>query len=143
MAGLWSCNGDDSGIRSFKDDSSIASLNGTWRVISFEDFTTHTAEYKTQENSWGRDIIVTFDDTINPKLFSGQVTTNAVQGEFDYIGKRQFQLHRYGSTYVGQPRWADQFGEAMLDKTNTFAINREELRIYYLSQSKSVTLVRE
>jgi hypothetical protein len=143
LLGQFSCTSNDISINSFKDDPSITTLNGTWKVVSFDDLTANTTESKTQENSWGKDIIVTFNDNTNPKLFSGKVTTNSVAGEFEYISQRQFKLNRYGTTFVGQPVWADKFGKAVLDGNVTFGINSEELRIYYDSKTKSVTLTRE
>jgi len=112
-------------------------------VVSFDDITTNYIEYKTQENSWDKDITVTFNDNSNPNSFSGQVTTNSVEGAFDYVGVRQFNLSRYASTFVGQPVWADKFGVAMTDGDVSFKINRERLRIYYDNKTKSVTLTRE
>ena len=143
LFGQLSCSSDDVDIDSFKDDSSIMTLNGTWKVVSFEDFATNTTEFKTQENSWDKDIVVTFNDNLNPKLFSGKVTTNSVEGEFEYVGQRQFKLNRYGTTFVGQPVWADKFGTAVLDSNVTFKINSERLRFYYDNKTKSVTLTRE
>jgi hypothetical protein len=143
IIGQISCSNEDFDINSFKDDPFITTLNGTWRVISFEDFSTNTVEYKTQENSWGKDIIVTFNDNLDPNLFSGKVTTNSVEGEFDYVGQRQFKLNRYGTTYAGQPEWADKFGIAVLDGNVTFIINRGGLRIYYDNKTKSVTLTKD
>jgi hypothetical protein len=137
-----SCSNDEVNIGSFNDDPTITTLNGTWKVISFEDFATNTTETKTQENSWGKDIIVSFNDDLNPKLISGQVTTNSVVGEFEYVGQRQFKVNRYGTTFVGQPVWADKFGEALSD-TVTFGVNKEQLRIYFDNKTKSVTLTKE
>jgi hypothetical protein len=142
LLGQQSCSSDDIDINNFKDNSSLT-LNGTWKVISFEDYTTNTTEFKNQENSWGLDIIVSFNDNLNPKLFSGKVATNSVEGEFEYVGQRQFKLSRYGTTFVNQPVWADKFGTAVLDGDVTFKVNSEKLRIYYDNQSKSVTLTKE
>jgi hypothetical protein len=138
-----SCSDENSDIHSFTDDLSITTLNGRWRVISFEDFTTNTVEYQTQENSWDKDIIVTFNDALLPKLLSGEVTTNSVHGEFDYVGPRQFKLNKYETTFVAQPSWADKFGTAVNDNTATFKINSDKLRIYYSNNTKSVTLAKE
>ncbi len=143
IIGLLSCSEDDFDINSFRDDSSITTLNGTWKVLSFENFNDKKVEFKNQENSWGYDIIVTFDDTKNPNEFSGGNTTNSVFGEFDYVGSRQFKLHRLGTTYVGQPEWADKFSQAVLEGNVNFIINSARLRIYYDNRSKSVTLAKE
>ena len=140
--GQLSCSSDDIDISVFNDNPSMT-LNGTWKVLSFEDFMTNTTEFKTQENSWGLDIIVTFNDHMNPKLFSGKVTTNSATGEFEYVGQRQFKLSRYGTTFVGQPIWADKFSSAIFDGDVIFRVNSEKLRIYYDNKTKSVTLTRE
>jgi hypothetical protein len=143
LIGQISCSNKDFDINSFMDDSFITSLNGTWRVISFENFSANTVEYKNQENSWDLDIIVTFNDNIYPNLFYGKVTTNSVGGEFEYVGQRQFRLNRYWTTYVGQPVWADKFRIALLDSNVSFRVNRDRLRIYFENKTKSVTLTRD
>jgi hypothetical protein len=143
LFGQLNCSNEDVGINSFEDDSSITTLNGTWKVLSFEDISADAIEYKTQENSWDKDIVVTFNDNLNPKLVLGTVTTNSIEGEFEYIGPRQFRLSRYGTTFVGQPVWADKFGAAMVDGEIPFKINQEKLRIYYDNKTKSVTLTKE
>lgn len=131
---------------SFNDDPSITTLNGTWKVYSFENHDTHMVEYKTKANSNGQDIIVEFNDTKNPHGFSGINTTNVFGGEFVYEGSRQFKLKAVTSTLVGQPEWGDNFDELMHYAHNdevTFIINNELLCIYYNFQMKSVTLVKQ
>jgi hypothetical protein len=138
-----SCTNDDVDISSFNDDTSITTLNGTWRVTSFENFTTGTAEHKTQNNSWDKDIIVTFDDTKNPRELSGTNITNKIHGKFDYVGDRQLRMSNVISTYAAQPEWADKFTEAIGGSDLTFKINSEALRIYYDNNTNSVTLTRQ
>jgi len=142
LLGLLSCSDDDFDSNNFRDDTSITTLNGKWKVVSFEDFTKKTTESKNQENSWGMDIIISFNDTVDPKLFSGRVTTNSVTGEFVYVDKRQFKLLSYASTLVGQPEWADKFGIAVRGDV-TYEISDDRLRIYYDNKTKSVTLIKE
>ena len=143
LLGQLSCSNDDFDINSFEDNTSITTLNGTWKVNSFEDFSADKVEHRTQENSWDKDIIVTFDDTKNPKEISGTNIANRILGEFDYAGQRQFRVSNLGTTDVGQPEWADKFTEAILDGDLTFKINSSGLRIYYDSKTKSVTLIKE
>src|SRR5688500_5312415 len=83
---------------SFNDDPSISTLNGTWKVYSFENLTANTIEYKTLKNSGGQDVIVEFNDTKDPHGFSGIKTTNSFGGEFNYVGARQFKLKGVIST---------------------------------------------
>lgn len=143
IPGLLTCADDSFDVNDFRDDSSIQTLNGEWKVISFEDLIQEQVEFKNEENSWGYDIIVTFDDTTNPHKLSGRNTTNSIFGEFDYLAAREFKLRNLGSTYVNQPEWADKFSKALLDDTARFRINSTRLRIYYDNKTKSVTLQRE
>jgi hypothetical protein len=119
------------------------SLNGSWTVLSFENLTTGATEFKTQENSWDKDIKVQFHDTNNPNIISGTNITNQISGEFNYVGQNQFAVSNLASTYVGQPRWADEFVVAILDQDLTFKIADDKLVIYYDNNSKSVTLTRD
>ena len=143
LIGQLSCSNEDFNINSFNDDSSVTTLNGTWKVVSFENYTDNSREFKNQENSRGLDIIINFDDTKDPGELSGTNTTNTVFGEFEYIGIRRFKITGYGSTYVAQPVWADQFNQAILDGEMNFRINVTGLRIYYDNETKSVSLTRE
>ncbi len=143
ILGQASCSNDDFDINSFQDDPSITSLNGKWKVISFEDFVENKVEYKNQENSRGLGIIVTFDDTKNPNELSGTNTTNDVIGKFEYTGSRKFKVQNYSTTQVGQPAWADKFNQAILDGEVSLRINATGLRIYYYNKTKSVTLKKE
>lgn len=143
LFGQLSCSNEDFDINSFNDDSSITTLNGTWKVLSFENYTNNSREFKNQENSRGLDIIINIDDTKNPNALSGTNTTNTVFGEFEYIGARKFKMTDYGTTEVAQPVWADKFNQAIVDGEVNFKINVMGLRIYYDNETKSVTLTRE
>ena len=143
LFGQLSCSNEDLDIKSFSDDSSISTLNGSWKVLSFENYTDNVREFKNQENSRGLDIIVNFDDTKDLNKLSGKNTTNTVFGEFEYIGTRKFKINNYVTTEVAQPVWADKFNQAILDGEVNFKINVTGLRIYYDNETKSVTLTRE
>jgi hypothetical protein len=118
------------------------SINGTWVVISFQNLITGVTEFKTQENSWNKDIIVTFDDSKTPKTISGTNISNEIFGEFIYINQDQFKVTKLGSTYVNQPRWADEFLKAIADQSLTFKVVGDRLVINYDNASKNVTLKR-
>jgi hypothetical protein len=99
------CVNDDVERTSFRDDPKILTLNGTWKVLSYEDHTNNTVDKKTQQNSQGLDIIIALDDTSAPHKLSGTNTTNAVFGEFEYSGNRIFKVLKYSSTFIAQPVW--------------------------------------
>jgi len=108
LFGQLGCSNDNIGISSFSDDPSITSLNGTWKVFSFEDYAAGEVEHKNEENSRGLDITITYDDTKEPNELSGTNTTNTVLGEFEYAGTRSFRMIKYLTTEIGQPDWADK-----------------------------------
>ncbi len=137
-----SCSDEDLDIHAFEDDSRITTLNGTWKVVSFEDFSTMEVQYPTEENSWGEEIVITFDDTKSPNELSGSNTTNQISAEFDYLGERQIVVGIIISTQIAQPEWADKFTEAMGDSDLAFKINSKSLRIYYENNTKSVTFIK-
>ncbi|HEY0741002.1 MAG TPA: hypothetical protein VGD40_06040 [Chryseosolibacter sp.] len=138
-----SCSSEDVAFKPLEDDPSITTLNGTWKAISFEDYVSGTVETKTQENSWGEDIVLTFDDTTSPGAVRGKITTNAIEATFQYKGARQIHFEDYFTTYVGQPKWADYFKEVILDEQVAFEINNVYLRIFSSDKSKSVTMLRQ
>jgi hypothetical protein len=131
------------GILSCTNEASDNSLNGSWTVVSFENLTTGTTEFKNQENSWNKDIKIQFHDSKNPKIVSGTNITNQISGEFSYVGQNQFRVSNLASTYVNQPRWADGFAAAILDQGLTFKIINDRLVIHYDNNSKTVTLKRD
>lgn len=143
LLGILGCSRDEFDINDFRDDTSIQTIRGTWKVISFEDFRSDKVEFKTEENSWGYDIIVTFDDSVSPHEVWGRNTTNSINGEFEHVGDRQFQILRLGTTFVNQPEWGDKFSAAITDEHVRFKINSEHLRIYYDNNKKSLTLTKE
>jgi hypothetical protein len=143
VAVLPGCSDDAFDINDFRDDSSIATLNGTWMVISFEHFRDRRVEFRTKENSWNGYICVSFDDNADPKQFSGGIITNSVFGEFDYLGARHFKLRRLGTTFVGEPEWGDKFRGAICGNKVPYKISAQRLRIYFDNNRQSVTLERQ
>ena len=131
------------GVLSCDNETFDDALNGTWVVFSFDDIIAGTSEFKTQENSWSKDIRIQFDETKNPKTISGTNITNQISGEFSYVGQDQFIVSNLASTDANQPRWADEFVVAILDQDLTFEIANDRLVIYYDNQTKSVTLERD
>ncbi|MEQ8471750.1 MAG: hypothetical protein RIC35_11215 [Marinoscillum sp.] len=125
------------------DDASIQSINGTWKVLSFENFHNNTVTYPNEENSWNKEISITFDDSSSPHQYSGRNITNSIFGEFHYTDERGFEVERMGTTYVGQPELGNLFARALLDDNIRYEINSTHLRIYFDEQMQSVTLERQ
>jgi hypothetical protein len=130
-------------INFFKDDPNIQTINGTWKVISFEDYSNKSVEVATDENSSGLDILITFDDTKNPKTISGKNTTNYVRGTFDYVSTRSLKTDGLVSTEIVQPPWADQFLSVFQNATADFIVSENRLRIYFDEKNRSVTFSKQ
>jgi hypothetical protein len=143
LFGQSSCSNDAVSVDSFNDDFSVMTLNGTWKVLSFENYTDNSREFKNEGNSKGLDIVINFDDTKDPGELSGTNTTNTVFGELKYTGIKRFKISNYTSTYIAQPVWAEKFNQVIFSEELNFKINRTGLRIYYDNNTKSVTLTRE
>ena len=140
---LFGCEEDDQTWFFVKDDPEISTLNGTWKVISFEDQVTKEITTPTEENSWGLEIIVTFDDSTAPYSLSGKNTSNQIFGEFTYRSERSLEVPQLGSTFANQPEWGDKFSLAVLDGVMEFNINSSHLRIFYENSQKSITLEKQ
>lgn len=125
---LLGCDEDFENL-AVQDDMSVTSLNGTWRLVAYEDYRRGGIITQTEENSWGRDVAITFDDTTDPFSISGQNTTNSVFGSFSYTGRRSIKVPALGSTKVGQPEWGNLFNRLVRDDL-TFRINSSYLKIY-------------
>ena len=137
------CSQDDPGPESFRDDPEINTLNGTFKLFSIDDYQDNSRILKTDDNSDGLDVIITFDDTKDPHEFTGTSTTNLIFGQFEYSGLRKVKILQYSSTEVMQPEWADMFNDAMGSGELDFKINSTGLRLYYANGTKGITLVRQ
>ncbi len=122
----------------FKDDPSILTINGKWKVVSYEDFGKGSVTIKNDVDSWnGMDVSMTFaNDSI-----SGQNTTNTVFGEYSLSG-RNIHIITYGGTKIAQPQWGNMFSDVVY-RLESFAINEHQLRLYYNDKENSVTLSHE
>jgi hypothetical protein len=141
VALLLSCDEDLESLV-IPDDASVTSLNGTWRVMAYQDYRQGGMITQTEENSWGRDVVITFDDTTDPFSISGQNTTNSVFGSFSYSSRRSILVPALGSTKVGQPEWGNLFTRIMRDEL-TFRINSSRLRLHNESEELATFLEKQ
>jgi hypothetical protein len=123
--------------KDFINDQLIQNANGTWKIVSYEDFEKNSVIYKSDVDSWnGMDVILTF--TID-SLY-GTNTTNTVTGNFT-ISDRDIHITSYGGTKVGQPEWGNMFSNVVFN-LESFKVNANQLRFYYNNSKNSVTLDR-
>lgn len=139
----FGCSKEDSFLTPVVDDPSIATANGTWKVISYEDHVAERTEIRTKENSWEKEILITFDDNVSPPSIIGVNTTNTFRGEFEYAGPRKFKIDKYVSTYVNEPKWGQMFTSAVVNGDFTFGVNAQKMRIYYAGGAKSITMEKQ
>jgi heat shock protein HslJ len=122
----------------FRDDPSILTINGKWKVVSYEDFEKGSIIVKNDVDSWnGMDVILTFADS----TFYGQNTTNIISGKYSLAG-RYIDIISYGSTKIAQPAWGNMFSDIVYS-VRSFEINEHQLRFFYNDSEKSVTLTRD
>jgi len=131
---IFSCEKDMIKMN-FEDDQSVSDINGTWIVVSYEDFMNNTVVKKSDVDSWnGLDVILTFT---TDSLY-GRNTTNSVSGNF-ILSERTIQITSYGGTKIGQPEWGNMFSDIVHD-LESYMINKNQLRFYFNNSKNSVTL---
>jgi hypothetical protein len=141
---LMQCvNNDSYDINQFVDNRSIQTLNGTWKIISFDDHALKKVELPNQDNLRGLEIKITFNDTTKPLSIYGINTTNTINGEFEYIQTRKFKIMNLSTTDVGEPDWGKKFTIAILSKDIEFIISGKRLRVYYNQRVNSMTLEKQ
>jgi hypothetical protein len=143
LALMRCANNESYDINQFSDNKNIQTLNGTWKVISFEDHALKKVELPNQENLRGFKIEITFNDTTTPHGIYGINTTNTISGEFEYIQTRKFKVMNLSTTDVGEPDWGKKFTTAILSKNIEFIISSKRLRVYYDQRINSMTLERK
>jgi heat shock protein HslJ len=122
----------------FEDDPSIQNINGTWVVVSYENYAKMPVVMKNDVDSWnGMDVVLTFSiDSLY-----GRNTTNTISGNFTLSG-RTIQIIRYGGTKIGQPTWGNMFSD-VVHTFESFKINENQLKFYFDDNRSSVTLIRK
>ena len=111
---------------------------GTWVVSSYEDFIINSVIEKSDTDSWnGMDVTLTFES----ESFSGRNTTNQVEGTY-VLNADSIRILSYGGTKIGQPEWGNMFS-TVVHSLETYDISQSQLKFYYNSGSKSVTLGRK
>lgn len=123
----------------FKDDPSITSIAGTWKVISYDNLITQEQILKDSVNSWGGlDIVLTFD----ANQITGKKTTNTAWGRFSYQAPREINIQEFGGTEINEPQWGKMFEEAVFD-FKEFEVNEQYLRFFYNNHKNSITLEKQ
>lgn len=132
---------DTSDSNSEGNKSVAATINGTWRAVSFENYVDNSVIYLTNENSKGMDITITFDEKADPHKLSGKNTTNDIFGTFEHLKANKVRVINLASTKVAQPEIADEFSRALTSEDLEFDIVKSKLKLYYENKGRSVTLV--
>lgn len=137
MAVSLSCERDTVN-KDFIDDSSVQNINGTWIVVSYEDYSKNSVTYKNDVDSWnGLDVVLKY---MNDSM-CGRNTTNSVFGHY-HLADSSISVTSYGGSKVGQPEWGNMFSDNVFT-LESFKVNSTQLRFYYNDNKNSVTLNRE
>ena len=142
---IWSCGKDDL-IQSIFDDESISTVGGTWKVISYDDFTNGIQIFKDSTNTWDHfnngDVTVTFEDIIPTGHLNGVNVTNHVSGAYFLSHPRKITIELHITTFAAQPEWANLFSEN-ITKAEMYSVNQTQLRIFYNDEKNSITFEKE
>jgi hypothetical protein len=145
LIAVCSCEKDNP-VKAIYDDKNITTIAGTWKVISYDDFTSNTQIKKDTNNTWTNfnngDVIVTFTDTLPLGRIHGRTVTNEVFGNYTLLGPRTINVENFGGTLINQPDWADFFWEN-IKKSEEYSVNNTHLRIFYNSKKNSITFEKE
>ena len=142
---VCSCEKDNS-IKDVFDDENITTLAGTWKVLSYDDFTHNTQIKKDTNITWKEfnngDVIITFTDTIPTGQMHGRTVTNEVFAGYTLSEHRKINVENFFGTKMNQPEWADLFWEG-ITKSEEYSVNNKQLRIFYNSGKNSITFEKE
>lgn len=126
------------------DDISKVTLHGTWTVVALKDLASGTVEYKTEENTYGGEIWVSFNDRSNPREYDGKNISNSFFGSYTYVGQQKMKVLQGGMTEVGHnPPWELLFNRAFYQAEVPFVISNDTLKIYYANNTKAFLLKRK
>jgi len=120
-------------------ETAAADLEGTWKVVVYEDVRNQTRIVKDSANSLGGlDVMLTFaGDRI-----SGKNTTNEVSGTFSSAGPGKITIHAFGGTEINEPEWGRLFTRAV-HQFNAFTVRNQFLTFYYNNGQNTVTLEKQ
>jgi heat shock protein HslJ len=127
------------------DDEGITSIAGTWKVVSYDDWTNNTQITKDENNTWTDfnkgDVTISFQDSKQMGDINGKTVTNTIFGNYTLSNPRKMKVESLGGTRINQPDWADLFWEHF-PKAEAYAVNNKQLRIFYNSNKNSISFER-
>lgn len=128
------------------------SLNGTWKVVSYQNMETNTTITKISLESGipylsnsNNDIVITLNQKKDTLQLSGHTVTNDVSGIFKLGASDSMSCLSFGGTKVGEPNWGRWFWDAMYS-ASSYQLKGNNLIIYYNFQDNkagrwNVTLI--
>lgn len=126
-----------------KRNVSAASLNGNWKVISYNNHISNSTITKNSTNTWNDfnngDITINFNSSRSDEgSFSGTNVTNKFSGKFSLNSSNKISIKDFISTEMNEPEWATLFHQVYT--AESFFINDNTLTIYYNQNNNSVSL---
>ncbi len=116
-----------------------AALDGTWKVIAYEDLTSNTRIVKDNVNSGGGlDVVLTFTGD----RITGKNTTNQVSMTISYPAPEELKITEYHTSEVNQPLWGNLFNAAARE-LKEFEVNDTRLRVYYNNGNNAVLFEKQ
>ena len=131
------------GCKGKNEDSGTAEIEGTWKVISFEDYANDSVIYKTNDNTWTQynqgDNTISFvlNASTNGGL-SGVNVTNTFSGDFLIDEAGHIYITNVEWTKINEPYWAALMRN--IEDAESFEIEDGILIIFYNAGQNSITL---
>lgn len=115
-------------------------LEGSWKVIAYENHETGLVLTKTNDNSdGGLDIEISFNDDFIPHTISGVNPPNQFYASYSYISSNSIQHSDFSTTEICcETEWGEYFISAILNGLSEYVLEADELRMYYNSKNNSV-----
>ena len=145
---VYSCHKES--ILEFRDDPSIPTLYGTWKLVSTENFSTNQVAYKDPsdvqpycDGSIPCDVILTLERTNSKNKITGHTITNEIFGEFTFDqSMRYLNIVEFGGTKIAEPKWSDNIWKNIYH-IKSYKINGQYLRLYLDNKPESLTFERQ
>lgn len=120
-----------------ENQSSPLSIEGTWKLIAYQDYNTNHKIEKDSTNSFGgMDVLITFSSDV-PADYEGINTTNSFNGKFNIDKSRLLMLEYHETSEALEPQWGKLFTENITSVTR-YEISGDILILKYAKESKGM-----
>ena len=114
------------------------SLNGIWKLMSYEDFA--SGKIETEAADVKRSVVITFQDDGKDGTMKGHTVSNRVTGDYRIPEPGKLDVLSFGGTKVGERGLGKRFWKA-ISAASSFAFEGGDLVIYFNDDTEKMTFV--